>query len=42
MTIRLIHVQQLVTLYLSYGGSNINLGSFGVIRVKGHFHLKML
>ena len=33
MTIRLIHVDQLETLYLCYG-VNVNLGSFGVTGVK--------
>ena len=39
MAIRLIHVDQLKTLYLCYG-SSVNLGSFGVTRVKRSFSLK--
>ena len=39
MTIRLMLVDQLETLYLCYM-SNVNLGSFGVTDVKSHFHLK--
>ena len=41
MTIRLIHVYQLETLYQWYG-SNTNLGSFGVTGVKRSFSAKML
>ena len=41
MTIRLIHVDQLETLYLCYW-VKFNLGSFGVTRVKRSFSLKML
>ena len=41
MTIRLMLVDQLETLYLCYM-SNVNLGSFGVTDVKRSFSLKML
>ena len=41
MTIRLIHVHHLATLYLCLG-SNVNLGSTGVIGVKRSFSLKIL
>ena len=41
MTIRLIHVHQLETLYYVMG-LNVNLGSFGVTGVKRLFSLKML
>ena len=41
MTIKLIHVHQLETLYQWYG-SKINLGSFGVAGVKRSFSAKML
>ena len=40
MIIGLIHVHQFETLYLCHG-SNVNLGSFGVIVVIFRFSLKM-
>ena len=39
MTIRLIQIDQLETLYLCYGVKNVNLGSLGVTGVKRSFSL---
>ena len=40
MTIRLIQVDQLQTLYLCYGGHMSIWGHLGTLGSKGHFHYK--
>ena len=40
MTIRLIHVDQLETLYLCYGVICQSGGHLGTLGSKGHFHYK--